>query len=681
MRLTRVVALVLPVVLAGVGTAAEGAGSRGDGTPPAAAGPASASPAASGGASAVAPAAAPAMRTAVASGRRVLRQPRHGARALHALGRDVAVTARLSGLSVRQVRHELRTDHTMWVARDGELFAKERPWTSATGSAAAAAVPQAAPTAAATIIASGTPTPSPAPYPLGQTFALHSLPGSAHTLFLNFGPTTLPATSDWVLDGTTVAGPISGWDPAGDGDTTFSATERAAVQEIWERVAEDYAPFDVDVTTQAPTRDALLRTGAGDATYGTEVDVTDDAATWSHFCAQLCGGLAFIGTIAQVDPTGDHQHAYVFPGGAGGDDRGIADAASHEAGHTFGLTHQGDLPDTTLASYDEGHGIWSPIMGSGGIHPVTQWAKGEYAGANNHQDELAVIEQAAPARADEAGGTPVSAATLPASGAATGYITSQQDVDTYALGACLPTAVDALPAPVGPDLDVNLSLVDSTGAVVASNDPADTADTVLIPTTPPGTYLVDLGPAKGMDAHIAAPMGGTAPYYVVVRGGGGEDGGAGNPVTDFDAYGSVGGYSLSVSGCGGSVASSPSSAPPSSAPPSPVRTTPPAPAYTVPGAVTTLGAKPGRKGGRTTVIFTWSAPAATGGTPLTGYRVTVWKVAKHRARATKTLSSAGTSVEVRLKAAKGVRYAASVQAVNAVGAGPASGRSRAVRPR
>ena len=43
------------------------------------------------------------------------------------------------------------------------------------------------------------------------------------------------------------------------------------VQYIWQRVAEDYAPFDVDVTTQVPAPDALTRTDSLDNVYGTTV--------------------------------------------------------------------------------------------------------------------------------------------------------------------------------------------------------------------------------------------------------------------------------------------------------------------------------------------------------------------------------------------------------------------------
>ena len=38
-----------------------------------------------------------------------------------------------------------------------------------------------------------------------------------------------------------------------DGNTSnWSTAEQDVVRDVWARVAEDYAPFDVDVTTQAP---------------------------------------------------------------------------------------------------------------------------------------------------------------------------------------------------------------------------------------------------------------------------------------------------------------------------------------------------------------------------------------------------------------------------------------------
>jgi hypothetical protein len=43
------------------------------------------------------------------------------------------------------------------------------------------------------------------------------------------------------------------------------------IQYIWQRVAEDFAPFDVDVTTQAPAPEALTRASSTDTVFGTTV--------------------------------------------------------------------------------------------------------------------------------------------------------------------------------------------------------------------------------------------------------------------------------------------------------------------------------------------------------------------------------------------------------------------------
>ena len=81
------------------------------------------------------------------------------------------------------------------------------------------------------------------------------------------------------------------------------------------------------------------------------------------------------------------QPAFVFAGNLGGSTGYVAEAASHEAGHTFGLFHDG----TASSSYSTGHGDWAPIMGVGYGKAITQWSRGEYPSATNHQDDLAAI--------------------------------------------------------------------------------------------------------------------------------------------------------------------------------------------------------------------------------------------------------------------------------------------------
>ncbi len=70
----------------------------------------------------------------------------------------------------------------------------------------------------------------------------------------------------------------------------------------------------------------------------------------------------------------------------------------------------------------------------GYYRPITQWSKGDYAGANNQQDDVAIIRQRARReRADEGA---VHVAGAPAVPAGTAYISSRTDVDTFRLGTC-----------------------------------------------------------------------------------------------------------------------------------------------------------------------------------------------------------------------------------------------------
>ena len=133
-------------------------------------------------------------------------------------------------------------------------------------------------------------------------------------------------------------------------------------------MAEDYAPFDVDVTTQEPPQDAIDRSGATDQQYGTRVLIDPD--TWYQSgCG--CGGVAYVGVYDRTSHHAYYQPALVFTKGVGTGAKNIAEAASHEAGHNVGLGHDG----TASVGYYQGHGAWAPIMGVGyyrGDQPVEQ---------------------------------------------------------------------------------------------------------------------------------------------------------------------------------------------------------------------------------------------------------------------------------------------------------------------
>src|SRR6185436_5752509 len=182
---------------------------------------------------------------------------------------------------------------------------------------------------------------------------------------------------------------------------------RSRIVQMWQRVAEDYAPFDVDVTTEYPGEAALTRSSSSDDAYGMRVLISPISSYVGNY-----GGIAYIGAFNDV---GDYyKPALVFPEKLSNGEKYIAEACAHEAGHNVGLNHDGKTDGT---GYYSGHGSgetgWSPIMGVGYYKNLSQWSKGEYAGANNTQDDLAIIQTYIAFRADDHGNTSAAATMLP----------------------------------------------------------------------------------------------------------------------------------------------------------------------------------------------------------------------------------------------------------------------------
>jgi hypothetical protein len=490
-----------------------------------------------------------------------LDEPANGARAVRRLGDELPAVARANDLSAAELRTTLRTDETLWVAPSGHLFVKEEVHGGGTFAGAEVAEPTA---------------------PLAETLDLHSLPGSRLVIHLDFDGVDVPASSLWSTQQGLAPGAYEGWDPMGDG-AAFSADERAAIQEIWERVAEDFAPFDVDVTTADPGDAALRYSGAGDTAFGTRVVISDSTAAPAQLCNSGCGGVAWIGLVNQTWSVA--EPAWVFAELNSQVPRAIAEAASHEVGHTFGLNHDGHLGD----DYYSGHGTWAPIMGAAYGVPVSQWSAGAYSGATNTEDDVAKIRAIAGPRIDE-GGDGWTSPLSPPDG--TAYVNGTGDRDVYLLDDCTADArAAAVTSGFAANLDVRLTLAapDGTSAtpltsvnpLVAKVDGGDTRPWYG------GTYLSSS--ATGLDASVDVPEGG--PWLLEVRGDEGltSDTGA----SDYPTYGSLGAYDLKVQGCDAPVV---------------------APASPTGLALSVSGAD---------LVASWTAPTNDGGSPLTGYRVTL----------------------------------------------------------
>ena len=330
------------------------------------------------------------------------------------------------------------------------------------------------------------------PFPLADTFNLHSLPGADFVLYLDFDGHTTTGTP-WNTNGrpaTFTSRPYSE-----DADPNFSDAEKETIQQVFLRVAEDYAPFNIDVTTEEPPLEDLRKVGANDTKWGIRTVITPD-----DLPARGAGGVAFLGSF-QFDTD---TPAFVF----NPTEIGVAEAVSHEVGHSLGLSHDGRFspPEEYYFGHGQGPTGWAPIMGAGYITGLTQFSQGEYPSANNQEDDLAIITDPAlngatygysglSYKTDEAGDTDATATPLTVTGgnqlSASGIITTRIDVDVYSFdtsGGSVTLNVSS--APRGPNLDILAQLYDSNGQLVAQDNPADDTSASITATLAAGRYFL-----------------------------------------------------------------------------------------------------------------------------------------------------------------------------------------------
>ncbi len=304
---------------------------------------------------------------------------------------------------------------------------------------------------------------------------LSSRPSATAVLYLDFDGETV-TDPDWNNGNTVIA------DPCG-----LSNTE---ITEVWNRVKEDYWPFNIDVTTNV-TRYNNAPVGRRMRVIITPTDTVDPGA----------GGVAYVNSFALAGTPGTRNDipCWVFNTSV----VGIAESVSHELGHTLGLHHDGRTSPAEgyFAGQGSGATSWGPIMGAAYYQTIVQWSKGEYANANNPEDDLAIIASGTNGFgyvADEAGDTRGTALTLSLTGTsisqASGIITSAADVDfyTFTVASAKAVAITATPAAYSPDLDLQLELQDSAGNTLVSANPDGATAASISCNVTAGTYCVKI---------------------------------------------------------------------------------------------------------------------------------------------------------------------------------------------
>jgi hypothetical protein len=329
---------------------------------------------------------------------------------------------------------------------------------------------------------------------------LNSLPSAAATIYLDFDGYEVNSAY-WNKGNPFICAPA----PLSD----------ELITEVFNRVAEDYRPFDINITTD---ESSFLN-----APLSSRIRVViTPTSSWINGV----GGVALVGSFTW----GDDAPAFVFCDRLGPNNaKMVAECCSHESGHTVGLSHQStyDGNCNLTATYNEGDGSgesgWAPIMGNSYYRNMSGWNNGPTPyGCGSTQDNLTIItsENGFGYRKDDYTDDIIDhPAALPLSGdAIPGIISTSSDKDAFRLSLLENSIIhlDISPYSVntnyaGANLDIKVSLYNASRQLVRTFDPASTMNVV-----------VDTVLTKGS-------------WYLVVDG-------TGN--ANVDDYGSLGSYSI-----------------------------------------------------------------------------------------------------------------------------------------
>ena len=334
-----------------------------------------------------------------------------------------------------------------------------------------------------------------------QVTDLNSYPSASAVILLDF-------------NGHAVSGTM--WNVNGPFTCNSSGLSDAAITEIFNRVAEDYRPFNINITTNEAKYNS--------APYNKRMRVV--VTTSYEWYGSGAGGVAYLNSF----PWGNNSPCFVFSSLLGYNIKTVAEACSHEPGHTLGLRHQSsyDANCVKTSDYNWGQGVgeigWAPIMGGSYYQNMTLWNSGPNSlGCGVIQDDISVITKAENGfgyRTDDH--TDIYATATPAifnnSGQATmsGVIEKTDDKDLFKF--IVPTfgrlQLDAIPYNVGTgnsgsDLDLQVEVLDASYASIGTYNPGNLLSSVIDTFVNAGIYYIRVD-GKG---NIYAPEYGSLGSY------------------------------------------------------------------------------------------------------------------------------------------------------------------------
>ncbi|HQW84493.1 MAG TPA: T9SS type A sorting domain-containing protein [Ferruginibacter sp.] len=334
-----------------------------------------------------------------------------------------------------------------------------------------------------------------------STPKLNSYPSAVATIFLDF-------------DGQYVESTV--WNGGNSINCAPSGLNEAQITEAFNRVAEDYRPFNINITTDSTV---YL---AAPLNKRMRVIIT----TTSGWMPGV-GGISYVGSFTW----GDDTPAFVFSDRLGPySPKMVGECCSHESGHTVGLSHQskyGSDCSNPLEQYNSGEGSgetgWAPIMGNSYYRNMSNWNNGPTPyGCTSIQDNLTIIatQNGFGFRTDDFAETlDVNTYNINASNfTVNGIIGTSTDKDAFkfTLNQSASLHLTAIPFNVGANyiganLDIRVELYNASATLITTYDPENTMSVTI-------------------DTFLTA---GT--YYLKIHG-------TGN--TNIGAYGSLGAYTL-----------------------------------------------------------------------------------------------------------------------------------------
>jgi len=214
-------------------------------------------------------------------------------------------------------------------------------------------------------------------------FSLLSVAGNAFPKMSSYSSASATIFLDF--DGHVVSGTL--W----NGGTTFACASApltdAQITSIFNSVAEDFRPFNVNITT-----DSMVFSRAP-ITQRIRMIVTP-TSSWRAGV----GGISYIGSFTW----GDDTPGFIFTDRLGpNNEKFVAECCSHEIGHTLGLSHQSKYDNncSLIEVYNSGDGTgetsWAQIMGNSYNRNMTGWNNGPTpSGCGNLKDNLGIITSA-----------------------------------------------------------------------------------------------------------------------------------------------------------------------------------------------------------------------------------------------------------------------------------------------